>query len=331
MSCKHCFITELTIEIKCTTNPIEDMLSIIHNHLKRRNIPIEIKDKHLFTNEEGATSIYDFSQDHMDMNEIYYRILDHQWQPLTNISKVLEAKWIDQIIQKKQIHCHYQPILTADKQIYGYELLARFNDSTGQTIYPDVIFDAARKRGRLYALDRLCRLTAVRHAANIPDNKKAFINFIPTSIYSPAFCLRSTTRLAEQLHLDTDRLVFEVVETDKVDDVNHLKDILHYYRNRGFNYALDDVGEGFSTINLLTDLKPNVMKLDMKYVQGVTKDRKKQQAAILFLEKANEIGSIPLAEGIETEEDFMWLKQRGYQLFQGYLFGKPTPEIKTSI
>lgn len=55
----------------------------------------------------------------------------------------------------------------------------------------------------------------------------------------------------------------------------------------------------------------------------MSKDLNKQQVANKFLEKSVEIGSIPLAEGVELREDFQWLKQRGYQLFQGYLFGKP--------
>ena len=70
------------------------------------------------------------------------------------------------------------------------------------------------------------------------------------------------------------------------------------------------------------------MKLDMKYVQGVTIDPEKQLIAQTFLNKAMEIGSIPLAEGVETRADFEWLKQLGYQLFQGYLLGKPDPQPK---
>lgn len=166
-------------------------------------------------------------------------------------------------------------------------------------------------------------MTAVRFASFI--DKKAFINFIPTSIYSPEFCLKSTVQLANRLGVDPDQLVFEVVETDKVDDTEHLKTILAYYREKGFRYALDDVGAGFSTAELLSELRPHYMKLDMKYVQGVSKDPGKQKTAEALLEQALRLKSVPLAEGIETRVDFEWLRDRGYQLFQGYLFGKPAP------
>ena len=65
------------------------------------------------------------------------------------------------------------------------------------------------------------------------------------------------------------------------------------------------------------------MKLDMQFVQGVAADTEKQRVAAKFLAKALEVGSIPLAEGVEEKADFEWLKLKGYKLFQGYLFGKP--------
>jgi EAL domain-containing protein (putative c-di-GMP-specific phosphodiesterase class I) len=81
------------------------------------------------------------------------------------------------------------------------------------------------------------------------------------------------------------------------------------------------VGAGFSTVELLSELQPHYMKLDMKYVQGVSKDPEKQKTAEVFLQQALKMESVPLAEGIETREDFEWLRDKGYQLFQGYLFG----------
>lgn len=110
-----------------------------------------------------------------------------------------------------------------------------------------------------------------------------------------------------------------------LDDIEHLKSILSCY-GRGFQYALDDVGEGFSTVELFTELKPHYMKLDMKDVQGVGTDEAKQFMAKKLLAPARQIGAVPLAEGVEDRQDFEWLRATGYELFQGYLFGKPSPE-----
>lgn len=322
MQCSSCAVGAIKFEIKLEGETNLSALQIVVDHLKRREIEVVQKRNKLQIDEKGAREFLDFCSDLLDVDQVVFRINQEAWQPLEGMSEVFATEWIDEVIKEERLICHYQPIVDADENIFAYEMLARFQNKAGSMIYPNEIFPAAKTRGRLYALDRVCRMTAVKYAA-VLNGEKAFINFIPTSIYSPEFCLRSTIELSEQLGVNPKSLVFEVVETEKVDDLDHLKKILRYYRDRGFDYALDDVGEGYSTIELLADLKPNYMKLDMQYVFNVAEDTEKQKVAKRFLEKAQEIGSVPLAEGIETRQDFEWLKKLGYQLFQGYYFGKP--------
>lgn len=326
MPCKSCKVDEMIYEISFEKLSDLTALEEIIDHLKRIDLLVEVNEKVLKVKEQGINELYDFCVDHLEMKEIQFRVDDTSWRPFSEVAEVLETQWIDKVIKNEQLTCHYQPIVDREENIYAYEMLARFYRLDGTIIYPNEIFAAARLRGRLYALDRVCRLTAVHYAAKI--NKKAFINFIPTSIYSPEYCLRTTVHLAKKLGIDPYQLVFEVVETEKIEDLDHLKSILKYYDERGFKYALDDVGEGHSTIEVLSHLKPHYMKLDMKYVQGVATDVEKQKVANQFLEKAKAIGSVPLAEGIEERVDFEWLKERGYELFQGYYFGKPSKEPK---
>lgn len=283
------------------------------------------KGSKLQMDEQGAQELLDFCNDLLNPEDAMFRINQETWQPLSEMEHVFNMSWIDDVIKNERLSCHYQPIVDANGKVFAYEMLSRFQNEDGSTIYPNEIFPAAKARGRLYALDRVCRMTAVKHAA-VLKGEKAFINFIPTSIYSPEFCLRSTTELANEMGVDPKTLVFEVVESEHVEDMDHLKKILAYYKARGFQYALDDVGEGYSTVEVLAELKPKYMKLDMKYVQGVARDAEKQAVAMSFLNKAIEIESVPLAEGIEVEEDFRWLKDKGYELFQGYYFGKPAAE-----
>ncbi|MGH2316212.1 EAL domain-containing protein [Planococcus sp. SE5232] len=322
MHCNSCTVAALKFEIKLEGQMNLSVLQIVIDHLGRREIEVAVKGNKLQMDEKGAREFLDFCRDLLDMDQVTFRINQESWQPVEGMSQVFATEWIDEVIKNERLTCHYQPIVDADEKIFAYEMLARFQNEDGSMIYPNEIFPAAKTRGRLYALDRVCRMTAVKYAAAL-KGEKAFINFIPTSIYSPEFCLRSTISLSEQLGVDSKSLVFEVVETEKVDDLDHLKKILTYYKEKGFDYALDDVGEGYSTIEMLADLKPKYMKLDMQFVQDVATDTDKQKVAEKFLKKALEIGSVPLAEGIETPQDFDWLKQRGYQLFQGYYFGKP--------
>lgn len=325
MDCNNCSVAELKFDIKLEGETNLSMMDKVVNHLARRDMESTRKDNRLLLKEAGAKEFLDFCRHLMEPEQVQFRLDKGAWQSIGEIDQVFTVEWIDDVIRKELLVCHYQPIVTANGEIFAYEMLARFHREDGSVIYPNEIFPAAKIRGRLYALDRVCRMAAVRHAAVLKD-VKAFINFIPTSIYSPEFCLRSTTSLAQELGVDPRQLVFEVVETEKVDDIDHLREILSFYKKKGFQYALDDVGEGYSTIELLADLKPHYMKLDMQFVQGVAKDTALQQTALRFLGKALEIGSVPLAEGVETKEDWKWLRERGYELFQGYYFGKPSKD-----
>lgn len=329
MECNSCLIDELKFEIKIEEDQDQHIYYSFIHYLQRRGIEVQFNEGILTISEAGAKELVDFCSD-MNVVGVSFRLQTGDWQHITEISSILEMNWIDDIIKEESVTMYYQPIVNSNQEIFGYEILSRFLGVDGSMIYPAEIFRAAKARGRLYALDRMCRMAAVRAAAPF-KNRKAFINFIPTSIYSPEHCLQSTIRLSNELGVDPTNLVFEVVETEKVEDMEHLKRILSYYKDRGFQYACDDVGEGFSTLELLEEIKPHYMKLDMKYVRDVMEDEQKQKVARLFLMKALEIGSVPLAEGIESEEEYKWFKEAGYQLFQGYFFGKPAPIPQASV
>ncbi|KAA0966038.1 EAL domain-containing protein [Sporosarcina sp. ANT_H38] len=321
--CKACIPTILFYKILISGEENLSHLPQLQSYLESNGLLVNSRDNIIVVKEAAVAGLYDYFSDIMEVDKISFKVDGSVWRPIHEVVEMLEFQWIDKVILEKNITFHIQPIVTGNEQIFAYEMLARFQDVTGNSVAPYQVFTAAKKRNRTYALDRACRMSAVKTAATI--NQKVFINFIPTSIYSPEHCLRTTVQLANQLGIPFSRLVFEVVETETVADIEHLKKILTYYRKRGLQYALDDVGEGFSTIEVLEQLMPNYMKLDMKFVQGVSTDLIKQQAAKKFLLAALQVGAIPLAEGIEERVDFEWLKEIGYELFQGYLFGKPAP------
>lgn len=321
--CQACHPTSLHYQIQFHGEKNISKLPQLHRHLRLHGWLLNARDSIIVVAEEVVAGLYDYIKDHMEIDQIYFKVNGEQWQPIQNVLELIEYQWIDKVIIEEAVMFHMQPIVDVNEQVYAYEMLARFTDVAGTAISPFHVFQAAKKRNRTYALDRVCRMSAVRNAASL--STKVFINFIPTSIYSPEHCLKTTVQLANQLGIEPSRFVFEVVETEQVEDLNHLKNILTYYRERGFHYALDDVGAGFSTPDVLKQLAPHYMKLDMTYVQGVAKDPNKQQTAHQMRQAAVQVGAIPLAEGIEDREDFLWLKKHGYELFQGYLFGKPAP------
>lgn len=322
MSCPNCSMNKQKVAIKVP----KANQSMILNHFKHMNYTYECVDEIITVNEPAVADLLDFLTALEISDSIYFKIPTEEWQPIESFKQYQEASWVDAIIKEKNITMFFQPIITADGTIYGYEMLARFKDAEGNTVYPNRLFPAAKLRGRTFVLDRLCRIQGVRQVKRLYDDQKAFINFIPTAIYNPEYCLKTTTAVASQLNIKSNRFVFEVVETEQIEDIEHLKSILYYYQTHGFSYALDDVGAGYNTLDLLSDLKPPYVKLDMEYVQGVSQSEAKQEVACALIKKAQAYGAVTLAEGVENKEDFDWLRLKGYELFQGYYFGRPQPD-----
>lgn len=250
---------------------------------------------------------------------------DQKREPLRKLRQEREAHWIDEIIEERHLVSYYQPIVHYDGEttrMMGHELLSRGIGKDGQLISPLSMLEAARTRHRLFALDRACRITCVEHAEVIKD-QWIFINFVPTAIYIPEHCLSTTLKLINELNIPPEHVIFEVVESDDIEDIDHLKKILDYYKQQGFKYALDDIGTGTNTLKKLAYLEPHIVKLAREYVDGICENKEKQHMAQALLQVADQIGAQLLAEGVETKEDMDYLQRMGYELFQGYYISKP--------
>jgi len=115
----------------------------------------------------------------------------------------------------------------------------------------------------------------------------------------------------------------EVVESEKIDDIAHLQKVLSTYKREGMKVALDDVGSGFATLEVLKNLNPDYVKIDRHYIDHCDRDSLKQSFLSDVIHIAKELGITVLAEGIERQEEFDYCKHIGIDLAQGYFIGKP--------
>ncbi|MDF2440969.1 MAG: hypothetical protein JWN98_1953, partial [Abditibacteriota bacterium] len=196
-------------------------------------------------------------------------------------------------------------------------------DADTPLVPPYRIFDVARGAGLLFHVDLAARRAAIRQASRHGIDCRIFINFTPTAIYDPVNCLRSTVLLVHELGLHPEQIVFEVIESELVTDVDHLNTILDYYRNSGFGVALDDLGSGYSSLNLLARLRPDYIKLDRELITDVVNDPFKAMIARKLLEAAQELKIQTIAEGIETQDEADWLREQGANYMQGYFIARP--------
>lgn len=219
----------------------------------------------------------------------------------------------------------FQPIYDAvEDRVWGYEALVR--GMSGEGAY-EVLSKISPEQK--YRFDQDCRVKAIELAARLfpaDEELKLSINFMPKAVYEPAACLRATLRAAAQHRFPTSSIMFEFTENEEVADTDHLENIITEYRKHGFTTAIDDFGAGHAGLGLLVDFQPDLLKIDMKLVRGIDGSPARQAVITGILHIAEELGITVLAEGIETEAEFLLLKSRGIRLFQGYWFAKPAFE-----
>lgn len=247
-----------------------------------------------------------------------------QYKALVEWKSLYQGKEVASIIGESRIKTLFQPIVEAKTgEIYGYEALSRGMMKNGKIMNPEELFSRAKEMDLMFYLDRVCRESSIRAASKQGIKKRLFVNFIPTAIYEPSLCLQSTAKVLREESIDPEQMVFEVVETEKVEDFGHLNRILDYYRDKGYSTALDDIGSGYSNISSLMQLKPDYMKIEMNIIREIHLDSKKQELLDEFICSGKKVGATILAEGIETVEEYNYLKGKDVDLMQGYLFGKP--------
>jgi diguanylate cyclase (GGDEF)-like protein len=246
-------------------------------------------------------------------------------QPLDAFIAKARSGWLVEMLNQDTFYADFQPIVSAASPttVFAYECLLRGRDEEGKTVPPDMIFEAARGAELLFQVDRAARLTAIRDASAHGVSTPIFINFNSTSIYAPAFCLRTTIKAIQEAGITPERIIFEVVESDQVGDTEHLLNIIKFYRQQGFRIALDDLGAGYGSLNLLSSLKPDFVKFDRELIQGVDGDPYKQKVFTKLVEMARDLGIHTIAEGIETEGEYRWLAEQGVEYLQGYFFARP--------
>lgn len=234
-----------------------------------------------------------------------------------------QTGWLTAMLRENRLSSVFHPIIHCRSQeIFAYECLMRGNIEE-KTIFPGQIIEVAKAAGLLFQMDLAARRAAIIGAAHFGLQSKIFINFTPTAIYDPVNCLKSTVQTVDEVGLRREQVVFEVIESEQVARVADLNNILDYYRQNGFQVALDDVGAGYSSLNLLARLRPDYIKLDRDLITDIYQEPVKATIARKLLETARDLGMKTVAEGIEKKEEYDWLCQHGADYVQGYLFARP--------
>jgi diguanylate cyclase (GGDEF)-like protein/PAS domain S-box-containing protein len=235
-----------------------------------------------------------------------------------------EAELVSTVLADEQINAVFQAIVNMESgDILGYEALAR-PAGHAPTASVEALFAAARRLGRIRDLDWMCRRAAVRAARHLPGSPSLFLNVSAVALLDPVHPVDQLLLLLSWAGWSPEKTVLEITEQEAVRDLGRIRLVVAAYREHGVRFAIDDVGEGHSTIELLVATNPEYIKISGSLTAraGDSAPYSAIQAALAF---ASTSRAEVIAEGVETPDVADKLRALGIKLGQGYLLGLPAP------
>ncbi len=241
-------------------------------------------------------------------------------------SRFHELEELIQIIETRSVTPVFQPILAfGTGEILAYEGLIR-GPETSLLHTPTKLFDAGSNAGLLTELNMLCARKVVRQFARLGLKRQLFLNVTPQTVLEVRDHVQRITRFIRDCGIDIAQVTIELTENQYISDRSIFRKALMIFRGAGFRVALDDLGEGFSSLRLWSELQPDFVKIDMHFVQGVSEDSVKYHFLKSLQHIADGCGSSLVAEGVETVADFCILRDLGISNAQGFLIGRADPK-----
>lgn len=232
---------------------------------------------------------------------------------------------LEHILENARLMTLLQPVLDlVEGRVMGYEALSR-GPSNSPLHGPQALFRAAEQHGLLSALDWACvRLALKTHSRlNLPG--QLFVNLSPGSLLDPAFEPDALLGALKKAGMASHQVVFEITENASALDYGDLRQAVSELRAAGIEVAIDDLGEGFSSLRLWSELKPAFVKIDKHFISGIHQDPHKIQFVRSIRQLAEGAHSCVIAEGVENTSELAVLKDLGIRYAQGYLIGRPSP------
>jgi diguanylate cyclase (GGDEF)-like protein/PAS domain S-box-containing protein len=248
---------------------------------------------------------------------------DDESDALTKLSLTTRLR---KAVENQNWELHYQPIVDlADRTMVGVEALIRWPEPGGGLIPPGEFIPLAEEMGLIetigdWVVEEVCRQDVAWRAEGL-DAEISF-NLSPRQLWQPDLGDKIMSRIAAA-GVDVGNVVVEITESTAMIDPDRTQRILTDLHGQGLRLAIDDFGTGYSSLSRLKHLPVDILKIDRTFIRDVDKDRSAGSMVSAIIALAMSLGMTPLAEGIETEEEWRFLQDHGCPLGQGYYFCKP--------
>jgi EAL domain-containing protein (putative c-di-GMP-specific phosphodiesterase class I)/GGDEF domain-containing protein len=240
--------------------------------------------------------------------------------------QILKSKILD-ILDSRNISPLFQPIIDiSNATVFGHEALIR--GPVGTKLHsPISLLSSSHLAGLLPEVESLCRETVLSRYSESKNQNKLFVNISPTCLMLTNSQFEFNIKQLESYSLKPSDIVIEITEGSTVNDYSFLKDTVARYKAYGFGIALDDLGEGFSSLRLWSEIHPNFVKIDKHFITNIQNDPIKQEFVRAIQKIATESGGLTIAEGVETRDELAVIKDLKINFAQGFLLGRPMPQF----
>lgn len=238
---------------------------------------------------------------------------------------------LDEAIEKHWVRVHYQPIMrTITGQLCAMEGLARWDDPNWGFLTPPFFIGILEQHNLIHKLDAFLIEEVCRNQARV---RKAGLPSVPVSLnlsrldFINCDIFEVVENAVRKYNVPRDLLHLEIVENILTDRNKKIGEVLDRFRAAGYEIWMDDFGSGYSSLKFLKDQRFDVLKMDMAFLKSDTQRARDIIISIISMDKR--IGNRTLAEGVETQEQFEFLREIGCEKIQGYYLGRPRPYDET--
>lgn len=230
------------------------------------------------------------------------------------------------LLLQRKLHSVFQPIVSiTDRQVLGLEAFIR--GPRGHPLeHPAELFGAAEREGLGSELELMARSTTLLCFAELGFPGKLFLNINPACLMRQGFALDDLLFSLSEQDISPRQVVLELTEHQPIEDFSALAAAVNSVRQQGLMIAIDDLGAGHASMRLLCELKPDFLKIDKYFSQGIEQEAVKRKVVRGILGMARAVGAQVVAEGVETLEQLRVLMDMGVDHVQGFLLARPERE-----
>ncbi|MGL5754997.1 MAG: EAL domain-containing protein [Paraclostridium sp.] len=295
---------------------IEEIEEMYRIHINFNIAGVIYKDKKI--NIEDAINKLDVCMTNLVKKGNKYGIYNEKYEEYISIKSIEDA------IEKREIQIYYQPkVDLKSEKITGVEALIRWFSPEHGNISPEKIIDFAEECGYInilgkWILEKACK--DIKYLNIIMDTDiDLSVNIAPNQLDNEYF-IEELIKSVEEIGFRFDLLKLEITESENIEEIIKINDIINEIKSKGIKISLDDFGKGFNSINYIKNYNVDEIKIDKTLVEYVNKNPMFIESLIKMIHTTK---SKVVAEGVETELEYLKLKRVGCDIIQGYYFYKP--------